>query len=117
MLTMERALEPIGCRVLVQHGRDHVVEQVQIRPADGAARYLDDIMGHEMMGEVVEVGSASTAACAKASASSCRLPSSAASASNVGAAISRSARQPTETSTWPTRYSGTRPQDCSVTPT
>jgi NADPH:quinone reductase-like Zn-dependent oxidoreductase len=62
-----------------------------------------DILGHEFMGEVMEVGSENTSA--------------AANASSAAAATSRSASEPTATRTWPTSSSGTAPPGFSATRT
>jgi threonine dehydrogenase-like Zn-dependent dehydrogenase len=74
-----------------------------------------DIMGHEMMGEVVEVGSGVNGRLRKGERIVVPSPSFAASASNAGAATSRFARPPIGISIWPRRCSGTRRRDCSAT--
>ena len=72
-----------------------------------------DIMGHEFMGEVVEVGRQKGSS-RLATGSSYPSPSSAASASSADTAIARSASGPIGTRT-PTRCSATRPPGFSVT--
>jgi NADPH:quinone reductase-like Zn-dependent oxidoreductase len=74
-----------------------------------------DIMGHEMMGEVVEVGSGVNGRLKEASALSYRSQSSVESVSSASAATFPSARRPTETRKWPIRYSAMRPLACSAT--
>ena len=73
-----------------------------------------DVVGHEMMGEVVETGSQVTKL-RKAIASSFRSRSTATSATSAGAAISRCASARTARASSPTRCSATVPPDCSAT--
>jgi NADPH:quinone reductase-like Zn-dependent oxidoreductase len=61
-----------------------------------------DILGHEFMGEVVEVAPGAKHKLKVAIGSRCLSPSSAANATSAAGAISRSARGSTETRRWPT---------------
>ena len=67
-----------------------------------------DILGHEFMGEVVEVGRGCRT-CRSATASSCRSRSPAATAGPASTSCTRCARTRTRTRGWPRRCSATRP--------
>ena len=66
-----------------------------------------DILGHEFMGEVVEVGPRSRSS-KSVTGWSCPSPSPAASASPARKGCTRSARTPTPTPGWPRSCGGTR---------
>ena len=73
-----------------------------------------DIMGHETMGEVVEVGSGLNGALKKGTVSSSRSRSSVASASSAGQGISPAANELTVRRIWRKKSLVTRWRGCSA---
>ena len=90
----------------IEHPRDAIIKVTTCAICGSDLHLFDgfmpgmesgDIMGHEFMGEVVEVGQRQQGSSRSATALSCRSRSSAASATNASAAISRSASAATAT--------------------
>src|SRR3982074_1719083 len=109
----------------IEHPRDAIVKVTSCAICGSDLHLYDgympgmergDILGHEFMGEVVEVGPESRHALKVGDR--VVIPfTTAASVSNASAATSRSANGRTGTRASPTRCSAIPPRDCSATPT
>ena len=109
----------------IEHPRDAIIKVTScaicgsdLHIFDGVIPGMEhgDVLGHETMGEVVEVGSENKKL-KVGDRSSCRSPSPAASASSASAAFSRAANAPTPIARRPRSCGAIRRPACSATPT